>query len=300
MNNFKNSLAWVSDRYQAMFGQLGPRYDQLFLSLAEPVLAEISHSDAPYHTVEYTLQTIWVGQLILEGKQYYGGSVSPHDWLQFLIALLCHDVGYVKGIFAQDRCDLSLYWNGKCGWTNIPSAATGAALEGSHVDRSKAYVSSHLNHPHLDFAALQWNIEMTRFPIPHQADYRDNESYGGLCRAADLIGQSSDPEYLQKLPLLFQEFEASGINQTLGYESPEALQAHHPSFCWHVVYPYIKTSLRYLTVTSSGRKCIARLYTNLCLAEMNQPPSDVSATQLRQMRDEADFLRWQEAGFTFS
>ena len=42
------------------------------------------------------------GQAILEGKHLSEGGVTPRAWTHFIIALLCHDIGYVKGICADD------------------------------------------------------------------------------------------------------------------------------------------------------------------------------------------------------
>ena len=300
MASSKINLAWVSDRYQALFGQCAPRYDQIFLELASPVISSISQGDAPYHTLEHTLRVMRVGQAILEGKQHYEGAVSPYDWLQFLASLLCHDIGLIKGVLQEDDCARHCYWDGKRNYVKIPLTATGAALAPHRVSRSQVYVVTQLKHPSLDYPTIQQHIEMTRFPIPNDACYQDTTSYSGLCRAADLLGQLSDPQYLQKLPSLFQEFEETGMNLALGYATPEELKSHYPHFCWHLVYPYLRGSLRYLSVTGRGRKIVAQLYTTLCMAELTQAPNDATTSRLKRLTDETELLPWQEAGFTFT
>lgn len=299
MLDFETELVWISDRYQTLFGQFGPRQDHFLIEIITPAIEAIAHSDAPYHTLEHTLQVMKVGQFILEGKQHQESTVSPKDWLHFMVALLCHDIGYVKGIFERDYCHRHQYFNGKGGWVTISSTATGAALTDCHVDRSKAYVSMYLNHPHLDIHTVQHYVEVTRFPIPNETIYQSKLSYGGLCRAADLLGQLSDPCYLEKLPALFQEFEETGMNQILGYTTHRDLKAGYPQFFWNVVYPYIKPSLRYFGATPESRKVITSLFTNLCLAELDQPPSDVTDETLQQLKDDSELRPWQEAGFTF-
>ena len=42
----------------------------------------------------------------------------------------------------------------------------------------------------------------------------------GLVRAADLIGQLADVNYLRKIPPLFAEFNEIGTNKKLGYRNP--------------------------------------------------------------------------------
>jgi hypothetical protein len=46
---------------------------------------------------------------------------------------------------------------------------------------------------------IKRNIELTRFPVPADEDHQDTTNFPGLIRAADLIGQMSDPRYLQKI-----------------------------------------------------------------------------------------------------
>ena len=301
MMRFDTFLAAVGDRCQAMFGQNGGRYARIFSDIATPTLFELAASDAPYHTVNHTLQVMKVGQAILEGKQHYDGSVSPKDWLNTLVSLLCHDMGYVKGPCEGDRPHLHQYADGKGGVVSLAPEATGAALSKHHVARSQAYAATHLSkYSDLDAAVVQWNIEMTRFPVPNDARYQDTLGYGGLCRAADLLGQLSDPRYLQKLSALFDEFEENGMNQALGYTTPADLRASYPSFYQHVVHPYIKASLRYLTVTSFGRKRIAQLLTNIRVANLAQPPTDATTSHLKELDSEADLVPWQESGFTFT
>ena len=300
MLKFDAELVWLSDRYQTLFGQFGPRYDHVLMELVNPVIEAIAKGDAPYHTLDHTWQVVKVGQAILTGKQHHEGVVSPIDWLQFMLSLFCHDIGYVKGILGRDNGDRHCYFDGRSGWIKISPTATGAALQDCHVDRSKAYVATLALPPQIELKSLQMTIEMTRFPIPHGAVYQDKLSYGGLCRAADLLGQLSDPLYLQKLPALFREFEEVGMNRVLGYATPKDLQTAYPYFFWQVVYPYVKESMRYLSATDDGRQLIARLYTNLCLAELGQPRCDVTHTDLQDLKDESALLSWQEAGFTFS
>ncbi|MEM6519133.1 MAG: metal-dependent phosphohydrolase [Cyanobacteria bacterium P01_D01_bin.71] len=300
MCEFNRDLVWLCNRYQSLFGQSGPRYDQVFVELATPVLQTIAQSDAPYHNLEHTLRVMRVGQTIIEGKQHDDGSVSPKDWLNFLLGLSCHDVGYVKGIFERDNCHQNLYFDGKFSQVRLCPSATGAALSDCHVDRSKAYAEIYLNHTQIEVKAIQSMIEMTRFPIPHQGEYRPQLTYPGLCRAADLLGQLGDPDYLQKLPKLFREFAETGMNQALGYTAPEALKKQYPYFFWQVVYPYVKGSMRYLSATPAGRRAIAQLYTNLCIAELSQASDDAPLEEFERVEDESAFLPWQEAGFVFS
>jgi hypothetical protein len=60
-------------------------------------LENIADSDAAYHDMNHTIMVTLVGREILRGKHTKEGGVTPRDWLHFVISLLCHDIGYVRG-----------------------------------------------------------------------------------------------------------------------------------------------------------------------------------------------------------
>jgi hypothetical protein len=94
-----------------------------------------------------------------------------------------------------------------------------------------------------------------------------NEEEGLLLRAADLIGQLADPNYMRKSNALFHEFEEIGPNKTLGSRTPVDIVYKFPQFYWTNVAPQIQLAIRYLNVTSSGRQWIANLHSNVFQAE---------------------------------
>ena len=104
---------------------------------------------------------------------------------------------------------------------------------------------------------------MTRFPPPDNEFYQDTSELPGLLRAADFIGQLGDPEYLQKIPALFYEFEELGLNEQFGYKNPADMRKNYAKFYWNTVYPYIQDALRYLRVTQEGKQWIAKLHSHV-------------------------------------
>jgi hypothetical protein len=92
-------------------------------------------------------------------------------------------------------------------------------------------------------------------------------SDGSLLRAADLLGQLGDPNYLRKSNALYYEFEENGFNRQLGYQTPADLFDKYPQFYWNSVFPHTKEGIRCLNVTSSGRQWIADLYGNVFRTE---------------------------------
>ena len=95
---------------------------------------------------------------------------------------------------------------------------------------------------------------------------KDNEE-GFFVRAADLIGQLGDPNYLLKANALYYEIEEVGMNRQFGYNSPADLTDQYPQFYWSSVSVHIQPAIRFLNVTSSGRQWIATLYGNIFRAE---------------------------------
>ena len=255
--------------YRQTYGSLKPNYADILGWAANMALEIITNSDALYHNVEHTVLVSLVGQEILRGKHIRQGGVSCDDWLHFIIALLCHDIGYIKGVCQQDKEDESLYATGLDDiMMLLPCGSTDASLTPFHVDRGKLFISERFGiHNVLDAQVIQRYIELTRFPVPLDEEHSDTINYPGLVRAADLIGQLSDPRYLQKIPALFYEFEETGVNKSLGYSNPGDLRKNYPNFYWKGVYPYIHPALRYLETTQEGKQIIANLYANVFRVE---------------------------------
>lgn len=258
--------------YQQNYGGLKPEYAEIIGWAASMSLENIANSDALYHNVEHTILVTQVGQEILRCKHIRDGGVSPEDWLHFIISLLCHDIGYVKGVCMQDKKKEGSYIKNEYGEMVTPlRGSTDAWLTPYHVDRGKLFVEQRFENNQLadaiDVVAIKRNIELTRFPVPAEDDYQDTKDYPGLVRAADLIGQLSDPRYLKKHSALFYEFEETGVNQNLGYKTPGELREKYPTFYRETVFPYIKDAIDYLRVTQEGQQIIANLFSNVFVIE---------------------------------
>jgi hypothetical protein len=251
--------------YGRTYGGYKHDYAEIIAWAGSMALENIANSDALYHNVEHTILVTLVGQDIREGK------VSPEDWLHFIISLVCHDIGYVKGVCREDR--EGKYATGINNYlVDLPPGASDASLTPYHVDRSKLFVSERFGGHHLISAEIiMGNIELTRFPVPQSNDHQDTSSYRGLVRAADLIGQLSDPRYLNKIGALYYEFEETGVNQILKYKHPGDLRRDYPKFYWTSVYPFVKDALYYLSLTQQGQEIIAHLYANVFVIEHEKP-----------------------------
>lgn len=255
--------------YRNTYGNIKSDSARLIEQVVSLALEKIASSDALYHNVEHTVLVTLVGQEILRGKYLGEGNISRENWLEAIVSWLCHDIGYVKGICPQHQQSQRLYFTGTDSNTiYLESGTTDASLTPYHIDRGKMFVQEHFfGHDLIDSEAIIRNIELTRFPLPNDEEHSCTGNYPSLVRAADLLGQLSDPRYLQKIPALFYEFEEIGANQTLGYGHPADLRFGYPKFFWNVVYPYIQESLQPLKMTAGGQEIIANLYGNVLVLE---------------------------------
>ena len=264
-------VEYLQQDYCRTYGVLEPSYPGIIAWAGRMALENIANSDALYHDVEHTIMVTLVGQEILKGKHLREGGVAPHDWLHFILSLLCHDIGYVRGVCRADRN--GTYTTGVDDQrVTLPPGASDAALTPYHVDRGKHFIRERFGgHPIIDAEVIAANIERTRFPVPHDSDHRGTDDYPGLVRAADLIGQLASPNHMQKFPALFYEFAETGVNATLGYTNPGDLRAGYPAFFWKVVTPYIQDGLRHLRITQLGKQWIANLHAHVFVVEHNEP-----------------------------
>jgi hypothetical protein len=255
----------LQSMYTSTYGMLEPSYPEIIAFVGRLSLENIANSDAPYHDVNHTIMVTLVGQELLRGKHISVGGITPRDWLHFIVSMLCHDIGYVRGICQGDTN--GRYVTNLSGDTvSVAEGATDAAMTPYHVARSKLFVRERFGKvvlSHLDIREIEENIEHTRFPVPEDEEHQSTDDFPGLLRAADLMGQLADINYLRKTPALFNEFRETGMADTLKYKTAADLRANYPQFFWQEVKPYIGDALRYLKVTQEGKLWIANLYANV-------------------------------------
>jgi len=248
------------------FGSSHARLAELIPYAARLALECIGNSDALYHNVEHTMLVTLAGHDIFKGRALLKPS-TPTDYSNFIVACLAHDIGYVRGVVKGDGDD-GYVVDGTGRKVSLPRGSSDAALAPYHVERSMLFVLDRVaGVEELDGARIARAIGFTRFPYSSAADEEDVDEEGALLRAADLIGQLGDPHYLRKANALYYEFEEIGLNKQLGYESPADIVDKYPQFYWNRISPHIQTAIGYLNVTSSGRRWIAGLYSNVSRAK---------------------------------
>jgi hypothetical protein len=239
---------------------------ELISSVARLAVECIGNSDALYHNVEHTMLVTLAGNDILKGRSLLAPT-SPEDYAHLIIACLLHDIGYVRGILAGDTDD-EFVIDAAGRKIKLARGASDAALTPYHVERSKLFALDRLKNVELiDSDRVARAIEATRFPSDGNGNGRNDCEEGSLARAADLIGYIGDPHYLRKTNALFREFEEIGLNRQFGYKTPADLTSLYPQFFYSRVAPHIQSAMRYLNVTSAGRRWIASLYSNIFRAE---------------------------------
>lgn len=257
----------LKEGYHRTYGGWKTNYEDIIGWVGSMALENIARSDALYHNVEHTILVTLVGQEILRGKHIREGGVSCEDWLHFIISLVCHDIGYVKGVCRKDGNGWYATGQGEK-MIQLDPGASDAGLTPYHVDRAKLFVEERFGgHTLIDAEVIKHNIELTRFPVPTAEDHQNTVNYPGLVRASDLIGQLSDPRYLKKIGALYYEFVETGVSEALGYRHPGDLRDNYPKFYWNGVFPYVKDGLRYLELTQQGQQVIANLYSNVFVVE---------------------------------
>jgi len=249
------------------FGASHARLAELVPFAARLALECIGNSDALYHNVEHTMLITLAGHDIFKGRALLKPS-TPTDYSNFIVACLAHDIGYVRGVVKGDD-DNGYIVDATGRKVSLPRGSSDAALAPYHVERSKLFVLDRVAAlEELDGARIARAIGFTQFPYSSSTDEKEDvDEDGSLLRAADLIGQLGDPNYLRKANALYYEFEEIGLNKQLGYETPADIVDKYPQFYWNRISPHIRAAIDYLNVTSSGRRWIAGLYSNVFRAE---------------------------------
>lgn len=267
--------AVLHDGFVRTFGAEQPDLQREVAAGVQVAFEHLNRCDAAYHDVEHTLMVVSAGAAILRGRQLAEGNVSPRDWAHVVLALLFHDIGYVRGVCAGDRPGA---WRTGTGERSIdlPPGSTDAALRAWHVDRGMRFVlERYQGNALIDGDRLAWLIDYTRFPVPTGPLYAETDSFRGLCRAADLIGQLGDPSYLRKISALFNELRETQSHLDLGFRHADDMRRAFPRFYRTAVLPLVGPALAHLAVTTEGRRWIASLHAHVHTAAAMSGREDI-------------------------
>lgn len=189
--------------------------------------------DTVYHDLDHTLQaTLCWAQIILRRQQVkVHPSVSASDFLTGMVAILFHDLGYLK-----DRKDM---------------VGTGAKFTFVHEQRSCEIAQIYLREvgwsqerigkvQHL-ISCTGPRAQIGSIPFADEVE----KVLGAAVCTADYLGQMSDAKYVQKLPPLFQEFEEAdnyrGVpKEKRLFQSADEILRKTPGFWQYVVLPKLE------------------------------------------------------------
>jgi hypothetical protein len=150
-----------------------------------------------YHDLRHTEDCVLEFTRILHGAFLRGHAISIRGVNLGIISALMHDTGYIQQIH--------------------DTIGTGAKYTTNHIERSIEFSRRYFNikmFSQEDFIFCKSCLKCTGLEVKLQDIHfisDENELMGKILGVADLIGQMSDGNYLQKLPFLFEEFQEGGI-----------------------------------------------------------------------------------------
>ena len=176
------------------------------LSLFKGDFPGYSACDARYHDLEHTLRLLPpFCQLAVSLSRTHPGTILPRDLELGFIAVLLHDAGYIRK-------------------KEEDGSGTGAKYTFRHIGRSVDYARFYLpslGYQEQDLIRVENMIHCTGVkPRLEQINFASEgcRLLGYALGTADLLSQMSDPCYLEKLPLLYLEFQ-----EAYNYEGLEQL-----------------------------------------------------------------------------
>jgi len=154
-------------------------------------------SDARYHDLEHTLQGTLCMARLLHGRQQANAKpvITQRMFELGLLAILLHDTGYLK-----KRDD---------------AGGTGAKYTLTHVARSVQFAEQLLEEKGISITEIRTvqhmirctgvNVDLGRVPFQTELE----KMVGFALGTSDLLGQMAAEDYVEKLPILYSEFEES-------------------------------------------------------------------------------------------
>lgn len=159
-------------------------------------------SNTKYHDFEHTCSVVLADLRLIYGAMVQGHSFTEHEVTKGLLSALFHDVGLIQ---SEDD-----------------TTGTGAKYTVGHEERSIQFMRENLNGKLSaeDTDDIADCIRCTCLGMaPKKVAFRteDMRMMGFFLGSADLLAQIADRYYLEKLLLLFEEFQEAKLP---GYDTP--------------------------------------------------------------------------------
>ncbi|MCP3950724.1 MAG: HD domain-containing protein [Desulfobacterales bacterium] len=154
-------------------------------------------SNTKYHDFEHTFSVVLATARLIQGCSVDGLTFVARDVLLTLIAALLHDVGLI-----QDKDD---------------QEGSGAKYTVGHEERSIAFLKEYLADKGFAAQEIETGAKFIRCTIlslpPGDVSFAlpEHQKLGYIVGTADLLAQMADRLYLEKLLLLYKEFEEASL-----------------------------------------------------------------------------------------
>jgi hypothetical protein len=239
----KNPAA-VEAEVQSNFLSIFPAGDKAFVPRAFSWAAEAFVSgfkdyqpvDAPYHDFEHALQSVLCMSRLLRGRHQAAAKplISERIFRLGVVAVLFHDSGYIK--------------------KQNDSEGTGAKYTATHVARGLVFATELLEAKGVSSADIQTVQNLIRCtdlekPLSEIPFVNEEERIVGFAiGTADLMSQMAAQDYVDKLPLLYDELAeaerfANDKDRAPAFSSAADLMRKSPAFWESYVRPRLSDDL---------------------------------------------------------
>ena len=217
----------IQERWRHMYGQADDGCIDACMEAIEGLFGgrfpEYQPMDTAYHNITHTMQaTLCLGEL-LHHRHFSNAEpvIGAGDFRRAVVAVLFHDIGYLKRtgdskgtgakythVHEKRSCELARAFLTERGWTEDDIVFVENLISATG--------------PTADLTKIPFRTEIERL-------------LGKVVCTADYVGQMSDPQYPNKLEVLFHEFEESYRYQGIPrakwpFRSYEALLRSTPDF----------------------------------------------------------------------
>jgi len=197
--------AAVFEEIRYLIFLMDPVYDFMTFASVQADVIRLFQGDFPgyracntrYHDLEHTMAVTLAVFRLLHGAFVRGISFSSHELTLALICALFHDVGLIQ--------------------TDTDLEGSGAKYTANHEERSIEFTRRYLGAKNFsrqdldDCAAIITCTKLSKVPADIAFRHETVRMLGNILGSADLLAQMADRKYLEKLLLLFQEFDEAGL-----------------------------------------------------------------------------------------
>jgi len=154
-------------------------------------------SNTKYHDLEHTNSVVLAATRLIHGCTLAGMNFSFDNMLLGVCAALFHDVGFIQ--------------------TKDDKIGSGAKYTVGHEKRSIGFMRNYLSQKGFPDQQIEDCAHLIMCTIlalpPKDIPFRSEEieTFGKIVGTADLMAQIADRCYIEKLLLLFQEFQEAGV-----------------------------------------------------------------------------------------